>query len=426
MKWSNKMDTDYVSMRMSNCFSGGTKFVTAQGVRAFNTFTDGEEVEVIDKDGCVRPATVKYFGTRDFDKITLKNGSKRKHVYATSDHRWILDDGSVTTNLKEGDILYKLGESKIPEIETKEDAFAFAVGFAVGDGADYSNDSTVIRLCGNKSKYKDIFVKAGFTVRKKPSESDEKVAYYKAIKQNFINGKGWRYMSTKHKILAFYGYYCADGSNSGCNIATTDERLFDFIEETSSIAGYHISYRHEVVRDTQFKKNSKLYYYGFIKKNDIRHRWKVEEIQRNQNTNRAWCVIEPITHSFVLADGVVTGNCELINIEDMLQNGTIISGVRIDTPKSLKTAATVVTQISQAVASSSFGGQSINLAHIAPFVDVSRQKYIKEIIEEFADAEIEASEEKIKEIAEKRLRKEIKDSVQTMQYQWSMVGHVTM
>ena len=119
-------------------------------------------------------------------------------------------------------------------------------------------------------------------------------------------------------------------------------------------------------------------------------------------------------------------NCLLIDIEDMLKNGTVISGVKIETPKSLRTAATVVTQVSQAVASSCYGGQSINLAHIAPFVDVSRQKYIKEITEEFKDSEIEASEEKIKEIAEKRLRKEIKDSVQTMQYQWSMVGHVTM
>lgn len=115
-------------------------------------------------------------------------------------------------------------------------------------------------------------------------------------------------------------------------------------------------------------------------------------------------------------------NCELVNIEDMLQNGTVINNVKIDNPKSLMTAATVVSQISAVVASSSYGGQSINLAHLAPFVDVSRQKNKEIIKENFMKIGLEIEDEKINELAEIELRKEIKDSMQTMQYQWSTIS----
>ena len=115
-------------------------------------------------------------------------------------------------------------------------------------------------------------------------------------------------------------------------------------------------------------------------------------------------------------------NCCLINMEDMLMNGTVISGVQIDRPKSLMTAATVATQISAQVASSQYGGQSINLAHIAPFVDISRQKYRKEIKESAEAVDANLSEEQVNELAETKTRKEIKDSVQTMQYQWSTLS----
>ena len=116
-------------------------------------------------------------------------------------------------------------------------------------------------------------------------------------------------------------------------------------------------------------------------------------------------------------------NCELLNIKDMLENGTVISGVKIDTPKSLSTAATVMTQISAQVASSSYGGQSINLAHIAPFVDISRKKIKDEVYYDLDSSGIEDyDDESVDLIVERRLRKEIKDSIQTMQYQWSTIS----
>ena len=110
-------------------------------------------------------------------------------------------------------------------------------------------------------------------------------------------------------------------------------------------------------------------------------------------------------------------NCCLINLEDMLQNETCISGTKIERPKSFMTASTVASQIIAQVASSQYGGQTISLAHLAPFVDISRQKILKRLSKEMSDIGIEVTEEKLKELAEKEVRKEVENGCQTLQYQ---------
>ena len=110
-------------------------------------------------------------------------------------------------------------------------------------------------------------------------------------------------------------------------------------------------------------------------------------------------------------------NCDLINLEDMLQNGTVISETMIEKPHSFYTACNVTTQIVAQVASNQYGGQSFSLAHLAPFVDISRKKIYKEVEAEFEENKLEKDEEKIKKITEKRLLDEIKRGIQTIQYQ---------
>ena len=110
-------------------------------------------------------------------------------------------------------------------------------------------------------------------------------------------------------------------------------------------------------------------------------------------------------------------NCCLINLEDMLQNGTVISETKIDTPHSFTTACNIATQIIAQVASSQYGGATISLAHLAPFVDVSRKKIINNIKEELEISGATLTEDQIKEIAEERLKREIKSGIQTIQYQ---------
>ncbi len=110
-------------------------------------------------------------------------------------------------------------------------------------------------------------------------------------------------------------------------------------------------------------------------------------------------------------------NCCLVNLEDMLQNGTVISETMIDRPKSFSTACNIATQSIAQIASSQYGGQSITLAHLAPFVDVSRKKYLKMVEEEYESAGLDVNTEQIAKIAELRVREEIRRGVQMIQYQ---------
>ena len=110
-------------------------------------------------------------------------------------------------------------------------------------------------------------------------------------------------------------------------------------------------------------------------------------------------------------------NCDLVNLEDMLQNGTVISGTMIEKPKSFSTACNIATQIIAQVASNQYGGQSISLTHLAPFVDVSRQAIRRGLAAECAEAGVEMAQAKFDAIVERRVRKEIEKGVQTIQYQ---------
>ena len=121
-------------------------------------------------------------------------------------------------------------------------------------------------------------------------------------------------------------------------------------------------------------------------------------------------------HDMGYISGPIT-NCELVNLEDMLQNGTVITNTMIEKPHSFSTACNIATQIISQVASNSFGGQTISLAHLTPFVDVSRQKYRWEIREEFQTVGVSFTEDEIEEIAEIRVRREVERGIQTIQYQ---------
>ena len=110
-------------------------------------------------------------------------------------------------------------------------------------------------------------------------------------------------------------------------------------------------------------------------------------------------------------------NCDLINLEDMLQNGTVISGTMIEKPHSFSTACNIATQIIAQVASNQYGGQSITLTHLAPFVDISREKFRRQTIDEFLKLNIPVTDEQIESIVENKVREEINRGIQTIQYQ---------
>ena len=417
-------DMDYFAQKEHNCFSGGTKFITDSGIRKFSDFQDGDQVYVKDLNGAFRLATVHVYGRKPMQKVILKNPKMTQSIICTPDHRWILRDGTVTTSLKVGDVLAPTKDSTAFEIQNVTDAKAFCIGFAIGDGTDISPDAahpeggTKIRLCGEKNRYSKVFKMAGYREREPFPNGDRLFYIGRSIKQNFLNGKAWRFLTPEQQKLVFHGYYAADGASNANKVCTADERVASMIEDISGMAGYYISSKTDEIRDTNYKKDAKLISYHFITATPVNWCWKVVDIiPDNHKDALAYCVEEPVTKTFTLERGIVTGNCDLINLEDMLQNGTVISGTMIEKPHSFFTACNVTTQIVAQVASNQYGGQSFSLAHLAPFVDVSRKKIRSQVMEERKECDESLDEGIISKVVEKRLRNEIKSGIQTIQYQ---------
>ena len=186
---------------------------------------------------------------------------------------------------------------------------------------------------------------------------------------------------------------------------TTDNRILSLIE-----------YNNEDVKQENSNKNPAV--------NSVQRDYMAGEVSRDLTTRML------LPHDIVEADreGIIhfhdsdyyaqhMHNCDLVNLEDMLQNGTVISGTMIEKPHSFSTACNIATQIIAQVASNQYGGQSISLAHLAPFVDVSREKIRKEVISEQELVGMEYPEDVLNEIVERRLKKEITKGVQTIEYQ---------
>lgn len=412
-------DMDYAIQKMYNCFSGNTRLVTSEGVRKFSSFKDGEEVLVLDKDGSWRNAKVHLYGKQQMYKVHFKFKRGTKVVECTKNHRWILKDGSVTTELKVGDSLHPLTRSTNYTPCTKRDMEMFCLGFVVGDGCD-DDTGYRVRLCGDKIKYVPYFEKCGYKVSNVKDSKD--IWCFKRTdikKQSFLDNKVWEYLSCEDKVALFNGYYAADGDCIRENICTSDIRVLGMIEDISALAGYHVLSVKEITHDTPYKENAHLWKVKFLTHQVENGLWTVESIEPLRSgyyEQNAWCVEEPVTHTFTLENGMVTGNCALLDMEDMLQNGTVINGTLIEKPHSFATACNIATQIMAQVASNQYGGQSVSITHLAPFVNTSRQRLRKKVREELAPY-YETCESVIFDIAEKRLKEEITRGVQTMQYQ---------
>lgn len=414
-------DADYYAQHMHNCFHCSEKLITSEGVVPFKSLKDGEQVQVLDLNGVWRTATVRqYKEPQSMQVVTFKAGRTVKKVICTKDHRWVLSNGAVTTRLKTGDTLAPLCDSVRANYPTdKDDAKAFCLGFILGDGTD-THYGTQVRLCGAKTCFANVFRLAGYSVTEPPSASGDLVAIHKGqMKQDFLDGRLWNLLGKSAKISLFLGLYAADGAKNCNKISTSDPRIVELIEQISGMAGYHITNKVIHTHNTNFKDNATLVDFQFMRYQNQNHLWKVVSIDTFHGGTEylPWCVEEPVTHTFTLAGGMVTGNCDLINLEDMLQNGTVISGTLIEKPHSFSTACNIATQIIAQVASNQYGGQSISLSHLAPFVDVSRQKIRDSVMKELELAGAAPTQETIAEIVEMRLKDEIKRGIQTIQYQ---------
>ena len=412
-------DMDYVAQHtLHNCFRPDTEFVTSNGVKKFADFYDGSPVVVRDKDGVWRSAVVHCFGNQALYTVTLRSGKSKATVHCTRNHRWVLSDGRVTDNLQVGDILYPLPDVASGYVpQTIEEIKAFCYGLVIGSGADKPYPCVAgiyVQLCGqDREKYAKYFEQAGYLIQDIP-DTDAVVAINKSAfpTSSFLESQGWKLLPTEQKIALFNGYYAAEEHVDSNMVHVSDDRVFHMIYELAPVAGYYIANVRHDVHVTLNDVDSSVYVVWFRKRTGPSNHWKVEDIQRDEgSTSDVWCVTEPVTHTFTLANGIVTGNCELINLNDMLQNGTVVNGVRIERPHRILTATTIATQIIAAVASSSYGGATITLTHLAPFVRESHDRYLKKYKSWGID------DEKAEEFAQRDLKKEVRDAVQTLTYQ---------
>ena len=251
-----------------------------------------------------------------------------------------------------------------------------------------------------------------------------------------------------HRLPAFMVRRIADKVEDACATCghtVSVEEVQDMVEdqimaaEAFEVARHYITYRYvQNIKRTRNTTDDKIL--SLIECNN--EEVKQENSNKNPTVNSvqrdymAGEVSKDLTRRMLLPEDVVKAheegiihfhdsdyfaqhmhNCDLVNLEDMLQNGTVISGTLIERPHSFSTACNIATQIIAQVASSQYGGQSISLTHLAPFVDVSRQKIARDAKAEMEELGVEVSAEKLQEVVEKRLREEVKRGVQTIQYQ---------
>lgn len=444
-------DADYFAQNaLHNCFLRNTRFITKEGIRSFNDFEDGDIIEVLSIDGNYHKAKVKQYGVQPLYKYTFYNGKKEytHDVIATENHRWILKDGIETTSLKPGDKLCKAPVFYPQNLEWDElnynEQLMWCKGFGLGDGVkEYGTNSTRIRLCGEKDlQYLNRFLIQGCSIRNTKFENEDKEVviynYRKTIPE----------FSTIKELQCFInGLYCADGRkkkmiNGKYNFALQSSSLevINFLREMAGTAGLYITKENDRTGEiTNFTQNQgRPYTILFSFNNDFCFNYTVlnKEFYGEDNV---WCLEVEDTHNFILEYGIPTGNCELINLKTMLEEGTVVNGVLIEKPHRLLTATTIATQIIAAVTSSSYGGATISLTHLAPFVRLSFAKHYKnglKYIEKYTeiDYEIETmllnaesykiSDKEYKiyapkawEYAMEMTKKEIADSVQTFNYQ---------
>jgi len=421
-------DADYSPIQpLHNCFGPSQKFITDKGIRKFSDFINGEKVIVKDYLGSFREATVHIYEPQKLYNITFvrKKGTGARTVVATADHKWLLSDGNFTTSLKVGDKLWQTnGPDVKQEIETIDDARAWCMGFVVGDGSDQTPHEQLhmtCRLCGSKNKYAHIFEKAGY--RMKCLSNGDMVPYTKyKSKQDFLNGRCWRYLSTKHKALLFEGLYAADGRTKDYSIQTSDSRVIELIEECAGMAGYFITIKRDGYNSTNYKENRYYCYFKFLppQKNDSYWIVKsIESFRRGNPSVNVYCVNEPITHTFTLENGIITGNCDVYDLENMFEHGFVMGDTLIEpngeTP--FRTMVNLAAQIALLISGRQYGGQTMSWIHLVPYINQSRKVIRKNIINDAKNIGVEITEEQIVRLTEIKLREEVSEGVKIYQYQ---------
>ena len=366
---------------MHNCYLRTTRFITSDGIKSFEDFNDGDEVQVLTKDGKWRDAIIHFYGRQEMYEITLTRCGISKTVVATRNHRWLLNNGKFTDNLQVGDMLYPLCKMESIDVKTKRQAEMFSLGFVLGDGYDHGGFLETKFCNAEKEKYIDIFAMAGYHLGISNNfKYARKKSYFS--KQEFLNNKLWNVLSFEDKRFIFEGYLAADGSKTTNTqyVWTSDKRMCSLIEDISALDGYHIFKKRTIHDDTEYAKDRTLYEYTFTTSYSNNSTWKVISINKGNHRGKdyeAWCLEEPETHTFTLEGGIITGNCLSIPFDDLLAKGFNTRQTDIRPANSINTAFQLVAVIFQLQSLQQFGG--VSATHLdwtmVPYVKKSFRKH---------------------------------------------------
>ena len=352
-----------------NCFERSTRFITSTGVKSFYDFSDGDEIIVLSHTGKWRKAIVHSYGWQKIQKVTFKRGSgKEKSVLVTPNHRWILKDGSETTSLKVGDKLISapcVSKFECNELSRK-DKKLWCLGFGLGDGSIISDNKMPtmhIRLFGHKKQYANMFIEAGYNVT-----SPKSLNGALEVRMTDVRTKELPYLQLNNENIKYLmnGYLCADGHiNGGLSefrgvqvTGNVNKHIYDLL----NIAGYYVTNVKDLTGQvTNYgirTKNTKSYQ---IHSNQGDRTWKVKSIEDAKLNPKAkvWCLDVEVDHSFILENGIPTGNCCLFNVGKVMKDGFEMGNIHYNEPKTLDVAFDVIGDIILSCASQQYGGFTV-------------------------------------------------------------------
>jgi len=312
-----------------NCLSRETKFITSEGLRSFSDFKAGDVVSVLTHKGRYKDAVVRSYGTQSLNKVTFKKGRSEAVVRCTSDHRWLLKDGSETNSLKVGDGLAPVSFFNDFDYESADlpEKLAWAYGFVYGDGTKFKGRNgeykgSGIRLCGNDSRFKDRFLELGFKISNPFSFAGDDCMVY--------TGKYLKKLPDPTKdsvevIKAFmHGYMQADGAKNSCKESASmyksvqTSKDHDEIRDLLAICGFFVTGEDDYTgQETNYgvrPKTIRFRGYSSYGKSPLSF-WHCKKIEEDVSSELVWCLEVEDDHSFVLESGLVTGNCAYMPID---------------------------------------------------------------------------------------------------------------
>ena len=418
-----------------NCFSADTRFITSQGMKSFNDFKDGDDVIVPTHDGSWQKAVVKCFGKQKLNKIVFKRGGKgEKTVRCTSNHRWLLKDGTETTNLKVGDKLILTPDMASFDWDTltPEQKKLWVYGFCMADGFTTQNSEnswySTIRLFGRKIEYAELFEDAGFTVTQ-PNCLDGALSVYipKFRKETFEPSQ----ISYEDMVYFVNGWLSADGNRSlGMNNSSPYRGIQvtgsanDYIYDILNIAGYFVTtIRDYTGQETNYGvRTQKTKHYGFYSNQGCRG-WVVQSIEPDQEED-VWCLVVENNHSFILENGIVTGNCCLFDIAEVLNGGFEMGNIWYNEPQTLDVAFDVIGDIVMSASSQQYGGFTLPEIDtvLVKYAEKSYNMYYEEAKDLMSGDEMNDIDKLAHEYAMKKVQKDFEQGFQGWEYKFNTVG----